>query len=53
MKKPFLTMLAAVGLPLCGLSGLATEPEISQAGMIALVWLFLLWLYRKGIFLRI
>ena len=26
---------------------------VSQAGMIALVWLFLLWLYRKGIFLRI
>ena len=33
MKKPFLTMLAAVGLPLCGLSGLAAGPEISWSVM--------------------
>ena len=26
---------------------------VTQAGMIALVWLFLLWLYRKNIFLRV
>jgi predicted acyltransferase len=26
---------------------------VTQAGMMALVWLFLYWLYRKGIFLRV
>ena len=26
---------------------------ITQSGMMALVWLFLYWLYRKGIFLRV
>ena len=26
---------------------------VTQAGMMALIWLFLYWLYRKGIFLRV
>jgi predicted acyltransferase len=26
---------------------------VTQAGMMAIVWLFLLWLYRKNVFLRV
>ena len=38
---------------ICGLLPPAVGAFVMQAGMIAIGWLFLYWLYKKGLFLRV
>ena len=52
---PLFLFISGVTFPfsLASLLPPAVGEFVTQAGMMALIWLFLYWLYRKGIFLRV